>query len=119
MSGQSGRAQTNAVTWELIELLNELRVALGRQVLFAFLLAIRLQTGFPATTRRDVYFIALIATMVSTALLSRPAHTTGSSSANTTRKAARDVEPPDDRRARCFGDRVTCALFVITDFLFN
>jgi hypothetical protein len=60
---------------ELIELLNELRVALpGVQVLFAFLLTIPFSRGFPDTTdfERDVYFVALLAAVVSTALLIAP-----------------------------------------------
>ena len=50
---------------ELIELLNELRVALpGVQVLFAFLLAVPFANGFPklSSTGRDLYFAAFIAT---------------------------------------------------------
>ena len=60
---------------ELIELLNELRVALpGVQVLFAFLLTIPFARGFPQTThlQRDVYFVALLAAVLSTALLIAP-----------------------------------------------
>ena len=60
---------------ELIELLNELRVALpGVQVLFAFLLAIPFANGFPRLSEldRDVYFATLVATMLSTALLIAP-----------------------------------------------
>ena len=60
---------------ELIELLNELRVALpGVQVLFAFLLTIPFSNGYPRLSEldRDVYFAALVATLVSTALLITP-----------------------------------------------
>jgi hypothetical protein len=60
---------------ELIELLNELRVALpGVQVLFAFLLTIPFSNGFPRLSEldRDVYFIALLATLLSTAILITP-----------------------------------------------
>ncbi len=60
---------------ELIELLNELRVALpGVQVLFAFLLTIPFARGWPQTTstQRDVYFVALLAAVVSTVLLMAP-----------------------------------------------
>src|ERR671932_663848 len=51
---------------ELIELLNELRVALpGVQVLFAFLLAVPFANGFPKLSPldRDVFFVAFIATV--------------------------------------------------------
>ena len=60
---------------ELIELLNELRVALpGVQVLFAFLLALPFQARFAETTpfQRDVYFAGLILALVATALLIAP-----------------------------------------------
>jgi hypothetical protein len=60
---------------ELIELLNELRVALpGVQVLFAFLLTIPFSNGFPKLSEldRDVYFVALLATLLSTAILITP-----------------------------------------------
>lgn len=54
---------------ELIELLNELRVALpGVQVLFAFLLAVPFQQRFHQATsfQRDAYFVTLSAALVST-----------------------------------------------------
>src|SRR4249919_1266533 len=60
---------------ELIELLNELRVALpGVQVLFAFLLAVPFASGFPklSPTGRDLYFTAFIATALSSVLLIAP-----------------------------------------------
>jgi amino acid transporter len=60
---------------ELIELLNELRVALpGVQVLFAFLLIVPFSNGFPKLSAfdRDIYFVAFIATAVSTVLLIAP-----------------------------------------------
>ena len=55
---------------ELIELLNELRVALpGVQVLFAFLLAVPFSNGYSKVTefQKDVFFATLMATAVSTA----------------------------------------------------
>ena len=60
---------------ELIELLNELRVALpGVQVLFAFLLAVPFAQGWKHVTafQKDVFFIAFIATAVSSALMIAP-----------------------------------------------
>lgn len=60
---------------ELIELLNELRVALpGVQVLFGFLLAIPFAKGFATTTRfeRDVFLGALASAMVAIILLMAP-----------------------------------------------
>ncbi len=63
------------VNRELLELLNELRIALpGVQVLFAFLLTIPFARGFPATTRgeRHLYFGALTSAMLATVLLMAP-----------------------------------------------
>jgi hypothetical protein len=60
---------------ELIELLNELRVALpGVQVLFAFLLGVPFTQRFGQTTelQRDVYFLTFICTAAATALLIAP-----------------------------------------------
>jgi len=60
---------------ELIELLNELRIVLpGVQVLFAFLLTLPFSNGFPrlGDLDRDVYFVSLIAAVVSSVLLIAP-----------------------------------------------
>jgi hypothetical protein len=108
---------------ELIELLNELRVALpGVQVLFAFLLAIPFASGFPKLSEldRDVYFAALIATMVSTALLITPS----AYHRFLFRKHDKEKLLETSNRLTIAGlgalaVAMTCALFVITDFLFN
>jgi cation transport ATPase len=58
------------VNRELIELLNELRVALpGVQVLFAFLLAVPFSNGYNRITnyQKSVFFATLLLTAVSTA----------------------------------------------------
>lgn len=60
---------------ELIELLNEIRVALpGVQVLFAFLLILPFQEGFRGVTDGDkvVYALALLACALAAALLIAP-----------------------------------------------
>ena len=60
---------------ELIELLNELRVALpGVQVLFAFLLAVPFANGWQRVTnfQRDVFFVAFLCTAIATILLIAP-----------------------------------------------
>jgi hypothetical protein len=60
---------------ELIELLNELRVAVpGVTVLFAFLLAVPFSRGWSRVTtfQRDVFLVAFLATGVSVALLTAP-----------------------------------------------
>ena len=72
---QSGEDEKERVDRELIELLNELRVALpGVQVLFAFLLTVPFQQGFARLTslQRDVYFFAFICAALATALLIAP-----------------------------------------------
>lgn len=60
---------------ELIELLNELRVAMpGVQVLFAFLLTVPFSTRFAdlSGVQRDAFFVAFIATALSTTFLTAP-----------------------------------------------
>jgi len=60
---------------ELIELLNEIRVALpGVQVLFAFLLILPFQQGFGGVSDQDkaVYALALLASALAAALLIAP-----------------------------------------------
>jgi len=60
---------------ELIELLNELRVALpGVQVLFGFLLVVPFSQGWSRVTEteRRVFFATFIATAIATALLIAP-----------------------------------------------
>jgi amino acid transporter len=108
---------------ELIELLNELRVALpGVQVLFAFLLAVPFANGFPKLERldRDVFFAAFISTALSTVLLIAP------SSYHRLRWRQHDKE----RMLRisntltiaglfCIAVAISCTVFVITDFLFH
>jgi hypothetical protein len=63
------------VNRELIELLNELRVALpGVQVLFAFLLAVPFSQRFAETTalQRDAYMVALLSTTAGSVFLIAP-----------------------------------------------
>ena len=73
---QTGETRHERVNRELIELLNELRVALpGVQFLFAFLLIVPFQQTVDRITdfQRDVYYVALISAAVATALLIAPA----------------------------------------------
>ena len=72
MTGEDPKERINR---ELIELLNELRVALpGVQVLFAFLLVLPFQQGFAEISDADrgVYITALIASALAAALLIAP-----------------------------------------------
>jgi hypothetical protein len=74
-NGESGEDRSQRINRELIELLNELRVALpGVQVLFAFLLTVPFSQGFAQTTafQRDLLFGVLSATAISAALLIAP-----------------------------------------------
>ena len=60
---------------QMIELLNELRVALpGVQILFAFLLTVPFSMRFAELTlfQRDVYYVTLVATVLCTACLIAP-----------------------------------------------
>ena len=73
--GEPGEDRKERVSRELIELLNELRVALpGVQVLFAFLLAVPFAQGFTRVTdfQRALYFAVIALTAVSLALLIAP-----------------------------------------------
>jgi hypothetical protein len=70
-----GESHKQRIDRELIELLNELRVALpGVQTLFAFLLVVPFSNGWNRTSdfERDVYVLAVLATTLSTLLLIAP-----------------------------------------------
>jgi hypothetical protein len=67
--------QKERVNRELIELLNELRVALpGVQILFAFLLTVPFTQRFPQLTvfQRDTFYVTLLAATISAACLIAP-----------------------------------------------
>jgi hypothetical protein len=75
-SGSEPETRSQRINRELIELLNELRVALpGVQFLFAFLLVVPFQQRGGQTTdfQKDVYYVTLLAAAVATALLIAPA----------------------------------------------
>ena len=72
----SHESRKERIDRELMELLNELRVALpGVQFLFAFLLVVPFQQRGAELTdfQRDVYFVTLLAAAVATGLLIAPA----------------------------------------------
>ncbi len=108
---------------ELIELLNELRVALpGVQVLFAFLLAVPFQSRFPELPHRDraVFYAALLSTAISSALLIAP------SSYHRLRWRDHDKEKLLEISNRftiaglsALAVSITCVVFVISDFLYG
>jgi Flp pilus assembly protein TadB len=73
--GQPGESRQERIDRELIELLNELRVALpGVQVLFAFLLTVPFSQGFTSADnfQRNLYFATLGLTALSSVLLIAP-----------------------------------------------
>jgi hypothetical protein len=75
-SEEGGESRKERIDRELMELLNELRVALpGVQFLFAFLLVVPFQSRGAELTdfQRDVYFVTLLAAAVATGLLIAPA----------------------------------------------
>ncbi|MGH2958348.1 MAG: DUF6328 family protein [Solirubrobacterales bacterium] len=75
MTKQPGESDKERYDRELIELLNELKVALpGVQVLFAFLLAVPLSTNFDKVDgfERAIFFSTLASTAIATALLIAP-----------------------------------------------
>lgn len=108
---------------ELIELLNELRVALpGVQVLFAFLLTVPFTQYFPQITegQRNVYFAAFLTASAATALFIAP----------TAYHRIRFREGDKERmlitcnRLAIIGTvflaaSISCVVFVITDILFG
>ena len=108
---------------ELIELLNELRVALpGVQVLFAFLLAVPFANGFPKLGKldRDIFFVAFISTALSTVALIAP------SSYHRLRWRQYDKERMlvisnwlTIAGLGLLAIAISCTIFVITDFLFH
>jgi len=120
MPGESKEDRHNR---ELIELLNELRVALpGVQVLFAFLLAVPFSSGFPKLGKldRDIFYLAFIATALSTVLLIAP------SSYHRLRWRQHDKERLLVTSNRltiaglaCLAVAITSVVFVLTDFLFH
>lgn len=108
---------------ELIELLNELRVTLpGVQVLFGFLLIAPFSQGFDRVTdlQKDAYLAALTFTALGSVLLIAP----------TPYHRIRFRERDKEAMLRisnllaiagtvCLALGISCALFVVTDFLFR
>ena len=75
MSGGEPQDERERRDRQMIELLNELRVALpGVQILFAFLLTVPFSNGFPKldSFQRNVYFATLLLTAASTICLIGP-----------------------------------------------
>ena len=107
---------------ELIELLNELRVALpGVQVLFAFLLTIPFSQRFGALDSGDrrIYFSAVLATAAATLLLIAPtAHHRLRFRAPVKEDLLRVANSFAIAGLVCLAYAVTAATFVITDVIY-
>ncbi len=108
---------------ELIELLNELRVALpGVQVLFAFLLTVPFTHRWPQVTnlQRDVFFAAFLATAGATVLLIAP---TAYHRLQWRQRDKAQMLVTANRLALAgtgfLAVAVTCVVFLITDVLFG
>ena len=108
---------------ELIELLNELRVALpGVQVLFAFLLAVPFTQRWEAVTalQRNVYFAAVLASTAATVLLIAPsAHHRIQWRQRDKEKLLRTANRLTLAGTFFLALAMTCAVFVITDLLYG
>jgi hypothetical protein len=117
-----GEDKQERLNRELIELLNELRVALpGVQVLFAFLLVVPFQERFAQVTdlQKDVYFFCFLCTALASALLIAP------SAYHRLRWRQRDKEQMllTSNRLTIAGTvflalGMTATVFLITDLLF-
>jgi Flp pilus assembly protein TadB len=108
---------------ELIELLNELRVALpGVQVLFAFLLTVPFTNRFERVNdlQKDAYLVALVATAIGSVLLIAP------TAYHRIRFRDRDKEAMIQTANRLaiagtvlLALGMTASVFFVTDFLFR
>jgi hypothetical protein len=121
--GTSGESKEERINRELIELLNELRVALpGVQVLFAFLLAVPFTQRFQQLTDGQEYafFLALLCTTAGSALLIAP------SAYHRLRFRQHDKEQMLQTANRLaiagtlfLAIAMTSAVYLITDLVFN
>jgi len=108
---------------ELIELLNELRVALpGVQMLFGFLLAVPFSQRFDSitTTQRSVYYATFMATAAATIFFIAP------TAYHRLRFRQRDKEQMIQTSSRltivgtaCLAAALSGAVFLVTDLLFH
>ena len=116
-------ADKERVNRELIELLNELRVALpGVQVLFAFLLVLPFQQGFASISEADriVYFLALAVSAIASAMLIAPSvyHRINFRRQNKERML-RDANVLLIAGTALTAVGFACAIFLIADILFG
>jgi hypothetical protein len=113
------------VNRELIELLNELRVALpGVQVLFAFLLILPFQQAFGqiSDVARDAYFLGLLSSMIAIVFLIAPAtyHRLTLRAATAEKEEMLLISNKLALTGMTFlGLGLLCSLFVVADVMFG
>jgi len=114
---------TQRVDRELIELLNEVRVALpGVQVLFAFLLILPFQQGFGEASDADraAYTLALLSCAVAAALLIAPsAYHRLNFRRHNKERLVRDANRLLFAGILATGVGIACAIFLVTDVVFG
>ena len=118
-----GESKDERLDRELIELLNELRVALpGVQMLFGFLLAVPFSQRFDSitTTQRNVYYATFMATAAATIFFIAP------TAYHRLRFRQRDKEQMIQTSSRltivgtaCLAAALSGAVFLVTDLLFH
>ena len=118
-----GRRDESKHDRELIELLNELRVALpGVQVLFAFLLTVPFSQRFVAVseTQKNVYFAAFLFATIATALLIAPsAHHRLQFREQDKEHLLQTSNSLTIAGLACLAAAIVCVVFLITDVLFD
>jgi len=114
---------TQRVDRELIELLNEVRVALpGVQVLFAFLLILPFQQGFREASGVDrvAYTLALLSCAVAAALLIAPsAYHRLNFRRHNKERLVRDANRLLFAGIVATGVGIACAIYLVTDVVFG
>ena len=116
-------ADEDTLDQEVVELLNELRVALpGVQVLFAFLLTVPFSQRFTQLTSRDrtVYFAALLCAAMSSALLIAPSVHARVSRRQQDKAWLLRISSPLMLAGSCFlMGGIACAIYLVADVLYR
>ena len=121
--GSRDETRKERIDRELIELLNEVRVALpGVQVLFAFLLILPFQQGFRDTSDADrvAYTLALLSCAVAAALLIAPsAYHRLNFRRHNKERMVRDANRLLLAGILATGVGIACAIYLVTDVVFG
>ena len=122
-SGKSSGKNEHSQDRELLELLNELRVALpGVQVLFAFLLTVPFSQRFGTitATQRAVYFAAFLGTAAASALLIAPTAIHRMQWRERDKEALLKISNVlAIAGTLCLAVAIVCVTFVITDVIYG